>query len=110
MACFSASKFFACFGQQRRVRWYRYRQHRRVLCTRSPSIVSYSLKSLPCAPDQHLVFTVDDRDISSVRLADRIQPVPRKTADGHQPGRSCCGFIHRRRALDREMQDLLVIQ
>ena len=77
------AKFFACFGQQRRVRWYRDRQHRRVLRTRSPSILSYSIKSLPCAPDQHLVFSVDDRDISSMRLADRIQLVPRKTADGH---------------------------
>ena len=101
---------FARIGQQRRVRWYRNRQHRRSLGARALSIMDYSIEGLPCASDQHLVFSVDDRDISSVRLTDWIQRISLETADGHQSRRLCRGFIHRRRALDREIQDVLIIQ
>ena len=93
----------ARISQQRRVACDRNRQHLRSLRARDLGIMDYSIECFPYASDQHLVLTVDDRDISSVRLTDRIQHISLETADGRQSRRLCRGFVHRRRALDRKI-------
>jgi hypothetical protein len=99
----------ARISQQRRVACDRNRQHLRSLRASDLGIMDDSIECFPCASDQHLVLTVDDRDISSVRLTDWIQRISLETVDGRKSRRLCRGFVHRRRALDREIQDGLII-
>jgi hypothetical protein len=75
-----------------------------------PAHHGFTASSALCASDQYLLFTVDDRDISAVDPTDSIQRSSLETADGLQSGGLCGSFIHRRRALDHEIQHVLIIQ
>jgi hypothetical protein len=72
--------------------------------------MDYAIERLSCASDHHLVFSVDDSDISSVRLTDRTQYVSSEAADRGESRRLRRCFIHRRRTLDHEIKDTLVIK
>jgi hypothetical protein len=81
-----------------------------MLCACGLGIMDHGVECPPCASDQYLVFTVDNRDISAVRPTDWIQRSSLETVDGDQSRGLLCSFIHRRRALDHEIQDDLIIQ
>src|SRR5271156_6559951 len=72
--------------------------------------MDYAIERLSCASDHHLVFSVDDSDISSVRLTDRTQYVSSEAADRDESRRLRRCFIHRLRAPDHEIQDAFMIK
>jgi hypothetical protein len=72
--------------------------------------MDYGIERVSCASDQHLVFSADYGDVSSVRLTDWIQSIPSETADRHESRRLRRCFIHRRRTLDDKIKDTFVIK
>jgi hypothetical protein len=74
------------------------------------SVMDYGSECLSRTSDHHLVSTVDNRDISTVRPTDLIQGISRETADGRQSTRLSCGCIHRGRAPRSEIQDVRKVQ
>src|SRR5277367_2914372 len=74
------------------------------------SVMDYGGECLFRTSNHHLVSTVDDRDVSTVRSIDRIQGISRETADSRQSRWLSCRCIHRGRALCSEIQDVRKLQ
>src|ERR1700684_1032749 len=91
------------------MRWYRDGQHRRSLRACNPCIAGYRIERLSSAANQQPVLSVDNRNISSVCLADSIYRISFETVDSHEPGWLFRRSVHRGRALGREIENALII-
>src|ERR1700733_4307436 len=89
--------------------WYRDGQHRRSLRACNPCIAGYRIERLPRAANQHPVLSVDDRNISSVRLADPIYRISFETVDSHEPAWLFRRSVHRRGPPSCEIENALTI-
>src|SRR5580704_8139959 len=89
--------------------WYRDGQHRRSLRACNPSIAGYRIERLSRAANQHLVLSVDDRNVSSVRPADPIYRISFETVDSHEPGWLFRRSVHRGGAPGRELENALIV-